>query len=74
MTKELRERAENKSYEDLKIFYCKVWGNCTVEKIDYIEHIMRYLVMYLRYHKMNANIRIKAYQILAFLDYTKGQD
>lgn len=74
MTREMYKRAEDKSLEELRCFYCQIWGVCEVEKRDYVEHIVRYLVMYLKFHKINPKMRIKAYQILSFLDYTVGQD
>ena len=62
MLKNLKENLHKFSLEDLAEYYCNTYGfcACTLSKEDYEEHILRYYRQYLKCHKLNINMLVKA--------------
>lgn len=70
MLKKIKEELNKKSLLELETFYCGLYNKCArnCTKQDYIDHIIAYLHMYLKFHKMNEKCTIKAFQILSFVN------
>lgn len=74
MIKNLERLLNKKSHQELKLFYCEMYGICECEKRDYVNHLTSYLRMYLRFHK-NKKTKVqkielinKAHKILKFIN------
>ena len=64
--------------QDLKEFYCAIYGNCdTDDRVSYEQHLISYLRMYLHERRASyvtneeviLSMTVKAMKILAWMEY-----